>query len=174
MQYKNGDKCPNCAGALEVQEKSLLGLDTDKDGKAHCESCESVFEVQQDVVANTPVIARPAETPAVTPAVAATTVPATPEVQASYTPTVTPDMKVVAKSINKHLFVWVLSICFGVLGVDRFMRGQIVTGLLKLCTGGVWGILWLVDVLIALSKAYGNSYGRLNDLTFDRKGNYIL
>jgi len=51
----------------------------------------------------------------------------------------------------------VLSILFGGLGVDRFMMGKIGTGILKLVTGGGFGIWWLIDViLIATKYKYAN------------------
>ncbi len=56
------------------------------------------------------------------------------------------------KSINKHLYTWVGSFLFGPLGVDRFMRGQIVLGILKLLTIGGLGIWTLFDWIVALTK----------------------
>ncbi len=44
------------------------------------------------------------------------------------------------KRINKHVFVWVFTFLIGGLGVDRFVRGQIGLGVLKLLTGGGCGI----------------------------------
>ncbi|MBS9336388.1 NINE protein [Fructobacillus papyrifericola] len=38
----------------------------------------------------------------------------------------------VEKTMNKHVFVWVGAFLFGLFGVDRFMRGQIGIGILKL------------------------------------------
>ncbi|NGX57670.1 MAG: hypothetical protein K940chlam3_00564 [Chlamydiae bacterium] len=46
----------------------------------------------------------------------------------------------------------VLSIFFGSLGVDRFMMGQIVLGILKLITFGGFGIWWLIDVVLIASR----------------------
>ena len=51
---------------------------------------------------------------------------------------------------------WILtllmSIFFGTLGVDRFIMGHIGLGLLKLITGGGFGIWWLVDVILIATK----------------------
>ena len=76
------------------------------------------------------------------------------------------------KTIDKNLHVWLWCFLLGGLGIDRFMRGQIGMGVLKLLTGGVFGILALVDWIIALSKAYGASYKDDKDFTFDASGNY--
>lgn len=59
------------------------------------------------------------------------------------------------KTVNKHLFVWVFAWLLGALGVDRFMRGQIGLGVLKLITCGGCGVWALIDWIIAIMKAYG-------------------
>lgn len=48
-------------------------------------------------------------------------------------------------SLATMLLSWIL----GELGVDRFYRGQIGLGVLKLLTAGGAGIWWLVDAIIA-------------------------
>ena len=55
------------------------------------------------------------------------------------------------KRINKHFFVWVGTFLFGYIGVDRFLRGQIGFGILKLLLDwfGIWA---LIDFIIALTK----------------------
>lgn len=45
-----------------------------------------------------------------------------------------------------------ISIFLGGLGVDRFMIGNIGLGVLKLLTGGLCGILWLVDIFLIQKK----------------------
>jgi TM2 domain-containing membrane protein YozV len=51
------------------------------------------------------------------------------------------------------LVALLLSIFLGGLGVDRFYMGYIGLGILKLITGGFFGIWWLIDlILIATGK----------------------
>lgn len=87
------------------------------------------------------------------------------------------------KCINKHIFAWIGCFMFGSLGVDRFMRGQVGLGILKLVAntigwitivGGIAGWIWtLVDWIISLTKAYGGAaYGGDENVTFDENGNY--
>lgn len=70
------------------------------------------------------------------------------------------------KRFNKHLFVWVFTFLIGGWGVDRFMRGQILFGVLKLVTFGGCGIWSIVDFIIALVKAYGQSFGQDEEVVF--------
>lgn len=55
------------------------------------------------------------------------------------------------KKLN-WVFVLVMSILFGTIGVDRFIMGHVWLGLLKLLTCGGAGIWWLVDVILIATK----------------------
>ncbi|GAB2024869.1 TM2 domain-containing protein [Lactovum odontotermitis] len=71
-------------------------------------------------------------------------------------------------TMNKHIHVWIFTFLLGALGVDRFIRGQIGLGILKLVLGswGTFGIWALVDWIIGLVKAYGGAYSDTEDFTF--------
>lgn len=54
-----------------------------------------------------------------------------------------------------------ISIFFGELGIDRFMLGDIGMGVLKLLTGGICGILWLIDVCTIQKKTKEKNFDKL-------------
>lgn len=70
------------------------------------------------------------------------------------------------KRINKHVFAWVFCFLLGELGVDRFVRGQVGLGILKLLTAGGCGVWSLIDWIIALTKAYGAAYANSEEVVF--------
>lgn len=52
-----------------------------------------------------------------------------------------------------------LSVLFGLLGIDRFYSGNYILGLLKLCTFGGSGIWWIIDwFLIEKAIKQDNQY----------------
>lgn len=74
---------------------------------------------------------------------------------------------------NKTTFVWLYAGLLGALGVDRFARGQVLIGIIKLLTVEMFGIWWCIDFVIALVKAYGASYGNSDQIVFDAAGHYV-
>ena len=73
---------------------------------------------------------------------------------------------------NKHVFTWIFSFVMGLYGVDRFARGQIGLGLLKLMTFGGFGMWYLADLIIAILESYVGPYRDQEDLEFDQFGRY--
>ncbi len=53
----------------------------------------------------------------------------------------------------------ILAILLGGLGVDRFYVGKMGTGVLKLLTGGGFGIWWLVDIILIATGKYTDKDG---------------
>jgi len=62
-------------------------------------------------------------------------------------------------SSNNRLRVLILAIFFGYLGFHRFYVGRIITGLLMLCTLGLCGIWWLLDVISILKGEFCDADG---------------
>lgn len=50
------------------------------------------------------------------------------------------------------LLCLIMSICFGMLGIDRFIMGHIWLGLLKLVTGAFGGIWWIIDIILIATR----------------------
>ena len=73
---------------------------------------------------------------------------------------------------NKHIFTWIFSFVLGIYGVDRFARGQIGLGLLKLMTFGGFGMWYMADLIVALLESYIGPYRDQEDLEFDQYGRY--
>ena len=77
-----------------------------------------------------------------------------------------------ARRLNKNVFTWVFSFLLGIYGVDRFARGQIGLGMLKLLTFGGFGFWYLYDAAMAIIMSYGGPYRNSDEITFDQFGQY--
>lgn len=70
------------------------------------------------------------------------------------------------KKIDKNLHTWLFCFFLGMFGADRFARGQIGLGILKIITLGGVGYWWFFDFVIALVKAYGADFRNMTDFVF--------
>ena len=52
----------------------------------------------------------------------------------------------------------IISIFLGYLGIDRFMLGDIPMGILKLLTGGLCGILAIIDWILIMDKTKDKNF----------------
>lgn len=63
-------------------------------------------------------------------------------------------------SDKKKLVALLLCIFLGTIGVHRFYVGKIGTGIVWLLTGGVFGIGWIVDVIMIATGSFKDKQGR--------------
>ncbi len=77
----------------------------------------------------------------------------TPTTHSSYNP----ENQVSPKSRLVLILLWFF---FGVLGVHYFYAGRIGMGILWLLTGGLFGIGWIIDIIVILTGTFRDSYGR--------------
>lgn len=53
-----------------------------------------------------------------------------------------------------------LSIFLGELGVDHFVTGKVLTGVLKLVTCGGGGLWWIMDIIRIATGSFTDANGR--------------
>ncbi len=55
----------------------------------------------------------------------------------------------------------IISVLLGGCGIDRFMVGDIGMGVLKLLTGGLCGVLWLIDIFTISKKVKNKNFAQV-------------
>jgi hypothetical protein len=86
--------------------------------------------------------------------------PISEQTETENTPTKSGQMAAETISPKSRLVLTLLAWVLGGLGVDRFYLGKIGTGILKLVTGGGFGIWWLIDFIMAVAGARKDKEGR--------------
>jgi len=66
---------------------------------------------------------------------------------------------------KSKLTAYLLSIFFGWLGFDRFYLGNLLAGIVKLLTFGLFGLWWIYDVMwISAGEVYAKEYRLAADM----------
>lgn len=60
----------------------------------------------------------------------------------------------------------VFSLCLGYLGIDRFYIGDTAKGILKLVTGGGFGLWTIIDWFLIMKDCRIRNYQKLMDVVF--------
>lgn len=55
----------------------------------------------------------------------------------------------------------IISVLLGGCGIDRFMVGDTGMGVLKLLTGGLCGVLWLIDIFTISKKVKNKNFAKV-------------
>ena len=71
-------------------------------------------------------------------------------------------MTLQAVELKDPTVIVIISILVGCLGIDRFMIGDVSMGILKLCTGGLCGILTIIDWFTISKKVKQLNFANIN------------
>ena len=59
------------------------------------------------------------------------------------------------------MIMLIVAVFLGTLGIHRFMLGDTGMGVLELLTGGLCGILWLIDLFTIVPKTQEYNYNQI-------------
>ena len=68
---------------------------------------------------------------------------------------------VAAVPLKDPVLLLVIEIFLGEFGIHRFMLGDVGIGILELLTGGLCGIMWLIDLFTITGKTKERNYNAL-------------
>lgn len=66
--------------------------------------------------------------------------------------------KLTKEKLKDPYYITLMSIFFGWFGVDRFILGDFVLGIIKLLTFGILGIFWIIDIFIISKRTKDLNY----------------
>ncbi|AIV03756.1 TM2 domain protein [Candidatus Malacoplasma girerdii] len=61
---------------------------------------------------------------------------------------------------HRYIVTLLLAFFLGFLGIDRFYNGRVLLGILKLFTGGIFAIGWIVDIILAIFGCQRDANGK--------------
>lgn len=95
------------------------------------------------------------------PPVQAPAQPVVVHVHNSYVPPPQPDPRPLLRPLSrqKRWVAFFLCLFFGIWGVHRFYMGKVGTGVLYLLTFGLFGIGWVIDLLVLLVGGATDKHG---------------
>ena len=64
---------------------------------------------------------------------------------------------------QQPMTVWIVSFFLGFLGIDRFMIGDTMSGVIKLITGGACGFWWLIDLFLISGETKRANQKKIKD-----------
>ena len=127
--------CANCGNELGETEN-------------FCQKCGEKLPLKSESTQPTYTAPAPAPAPQQTQSVAQ-----------NVTVQVAPTVARMGPSPKSRTIVLALCIFLGLLGFHRFYVGKVGTGILYFFTLGIFGIGWIIDILMILGGNFGDAFG---------------
>ena len=71
------------------------------------------------------------------------------------------DLLIQSTELKDPTLIFIVSLFLGSFGIDRFLLGDIGLGILKLMTGGIFGILTIIDWVIIMKRTREENLDKL-------------